>query len=256
MVCNVLSSNPELPLGMVSEELRPPSSRAPPMEERVIRLPVSTAIKALFLVQEGAFASFDEVVEAGIESLTSERVQEKPRSKGSAAVRESPRNRDTGPSYIAQMEIGQHEVAKGSLLVDLPLIDPVEMERIDSQILLFTTPRFFPLKIIIRALGEELRRRGERMIDLDDFRLTAGPRALEWRQRLDRLDRTARHRRGERIATALPSESRDLRRSLDRFLDVYVGYLSDDGRCGGASVFLGLASLEGTPETTTIGLTE
>ena len=138
----------------------------------------------------------------------------------------------------------------------LPTVPRVATSSTPSRILLFTVPRFLPVKLVLHELTREIRRRDAQWIDLDGFRRVIGPLALQWREALERMDRDAGRSRGERLATALPSETRDLRRSLDRFLDAYVGYVYDDGRIAGAPSFLGLAAIRCTSEAAEVGVTD
>ncbi len=160
---------------MSRDDLKHSARRARPTEERVVRLPVSTVIRGLSLVQEGAFDSFDEVVTAGIEALTDVLTPEGSAlhsTESSAAGALSPHFAHQAAGYIAK--IGPPDLDE----IPVEAAAPQPRNLLASKILLFTVSRFFPLKIVTRELSAEIQREGGRAVDLEAFRRVIGPRAL------------------------------------------------------------------------------
>lgn len=216
-------------------------------------MPVRSVIKGLLLIENGAFDSFDAVVEAAIDILTNELAHgrglqhhdkpAKPHAGEGAPV-------DLTTSYIASP---RHP---DLMTASVPTVDPIPKEKMASNILLFTVPRILPVKIVVRELLSEILREGGPHVDFGAFHRIMASRGLLWREELGRLDRRAGRGRGKRLWTAFPSGDRDLSRSVDRFFGAYVSHIYDDGRVDGAALVFGFASLAGSREEPEIGITD
>ncbi len=243
---------------MTEEDVHAVVRRQNPTEQRVVSLPITTEIKALSLVKEGMFRSFDEVVETAIDALSLALTQGQPGPRSNQSRRKTTQFEagDLTVPYVARVSPPDFGWPADVTSVQVPVVPPVPRDRFVKDILLFTVPRLLPVKLVTRVLIGELGRQGSRWVEFDAFDRVLGPQALQWREYLYRLDRTGGRGRGELLSTALPSGKRDVGKSLSRFRDAYAGFVYKNGRLYGASPFLELTSLEGSRNELRIGLTE
>jgi hypothetical protein len=121
----------------------------------------------------------------------------------------------------------------------------------------FTAPRFLPLKAALRFVAATLARSDEPSLPLESVRDKVGILALESGTWLSHLDESAERGRGQRLATGFPAPGKEEQRSLERFLDAYVGSTYRDGRATGVASYLGYASVTTDPSgRAVIGLTD
>jgi hypothetical protein len=238
----------------MTDEPPPNEGSRQPFDERVVRLPVSTVIRVLQLVEKGVFPSFDAAVVAGLDSLTLGQHVVAPTSR----VRLAP----TRVGFSEQAATSPPVEAAGLLgrPASYELVLPtsaVPINRVAWKLLGFTASRFFPIKVALRMLAAELGRPGSPFVDLNDFRERIGARAVEWGAWLANLDSRTKRPRGERVATGFPTPGREQWKSVERFLDSYVASTYRDGRAVGAAVYLGYVGLNiGAGGPIQIGLTE
>jgi hypothetical protein len=227
----------------------------PPVDERLVRLPVATVIRVLRQVEDGTFPTFDAAVAAALEALIATKT-------GTGILNR--RLATAAPPVVTGSADNPVRVAVAPPFprAGLPYaisetVQQVSINQSAWKLMAFTAPRFLPLKAGLRFVVTAIARSGQASLPLDTIRDKVGVLALELGAWLAQLDEGADRGRGQRLATGFPAAGQDERKSLERFLDAYIGTTYRDGRATGVAPYLGYAGVTTDPSGhIMIGLTE
>lgn len=113
--------------------------------------------------------------------------------------------------------------------------------------------RIFPVKITVRVLAHLLVSKGSKSVDLRSLREESVLHARNIGKELVQADRTRGSGRGGKLATGLPIRKGD--KSLDRFKNMFVGTMSNQGKIGGYPAILRFLLFQRVNDSAQVSLT-
>lgn len=228
------------------ENLENPTSAKRRGKQRItVELPLRSLIHALELVDAGRYQGIDDLVAAAIEALYAE--------QGRAGLvvtgQGEPMVSAESPSRVSGLE--------GADFREPRTVDPLPPTSRPHPLLSIIVPRLFPCKLTLRHIARALGETGSEYIMAEEARKQLRYTAFSWTASLKQLDIGGGLHMGERLATAFPTADRDQERSMNRFLEAYLGsaYASSPV-VSGALPFLGFVSLVGPAGDERVGITK
>lgn len=144
-------------------------------------------------------------------------------------------------------------------------VTPPDQKRVADGPLWGQYNRIFPVKLLVRALANELQaglvltesqsnRTGDKWMHLDHFSKQVSELARICGLRIQKIDENESRGRGRKLSAALPVGD-DERKSKHRFKSHFVGYADQNGGLSGAAPRLLFTNILEKPETV-VGITE
>ncbi len=210
-----------------------------------VEVPLRSLIHALELVDSGRFQGLDELIAAAIEAMYAK--------QGRAGIlvggQGEPVLPTEPPRRAADLE--------GADFREPQTVEPLPPASRPHPLLPIIVPRLFPCKLTLRHLSRALGEAGSEYMPAEEARKQLRYKAFSWTASLKQLDIGGGMRIGERLATAFPTANRDQERSMNRFLEAFLGsaYTSSPV-VSGALPFLGFVSLVGPAGHEKVGITK